>query len=62
MSLCGFNCMFSLTVNTACAFWGQDLRFCKKNTTKKQKKTGYVSVQTDRQEEPMTLNLADTTL
>ena len=38
MSLCGFNCMFSLTVNTACAFRGQDMRFGKKTNKKKKKK------------------------
>lgn len=29
MSLCSFNCMFPLTVNTACTFRGQGMWFCR---------------------------------
>lgn len=29
MSLCAFNCMFSLTVNTVCTFRGQGMCFCR---------------------------------
>lgn len=29
LSLCAFNCMFSLTVNTACTFRGQGMWFCR---------------------------------